>query len=95
MPKEIQELFSAFESLGYEWNEFHVYRHPRESRKFVVDFASGCSCNYYETPSLRYLEGETPMGKREVYAEFSKWFGRGDYMHGTKSDNMERLRSSL
>jgi hypothetical protein len=95
MPKEIEELFSAFQSLGYDWHEFHVYRHPRESRKYVIDIDSGCSCDYYVVPSVKTLEAETPMGKREVYAAFLRWFGVGEYVDGTKIDNMERLRSSL
>lgn len=95
MSKDVVEVFSAFESLGYDWNEFHVYRHPRNSRKFVVMTDSGCSCSSFEVPTLSILENETPLGKREVYAAFLNWFGRGDYMHGTKIDNLERLRSSL
>ena len=95
MVKVVQELFSAFESLGYDWNEFHVFRHPREARKYAVVIQGGCSCVSFEMSSIADLEAETPMGKREVYAEFTKWFGRGDYMEGTKIDNLERLRSAL
>jgi hypothetical protein len=91
----VSELFSAFESLGYDWNEFHVYRHPRYPHKYVVATDAGCSCSYFAEPTVEDLEAETPLGKREVYAKFSEWFGRGDYMDGTKLANMERLRSSL
>lgn len=97
MAKEIKEKFSAFATAGYDWSEFHVYQHPRDSRKYVVVLDSGCSCNYYEVPSLATLEAETPLGKREVYKEFSSWWnGSGYYDNdGTKIDNLERLRSSL
>lgn len=95
MTKEIKELFSVGASIGYEWDEFHVYRHPLNSRKYVVYVDNGCSCNYYETPSLAHLEAETPLGKREVYAKFSEWWPGANYCSGTKIDNLERLRASL
>lgn len=95
MVKTVEEMFAAFESQGWDWNEFHVYRHPRETRKYAVVIDSGCSCDGFTQPSLAMLEAETPIGKREVYKAFTEWFGRGDFMEGTKIDNMERLRSSL
>lgn len=98
MTKRVVEKFSVGSSGGYEWTEFHVYQHPREPRKFVTWSDSGCSCNWYEAPTLEQLEACTPEGKREVYAEFSKWWDSiGTYYDcsGTKIDNLERLRSSL
>ncbi len=91
------ELFSAFASWGYDWDEFHVYRHPTNRRKFIVDYEGGCSCNYYETPTIEQAESMQPLGKREVYAEFSKWWDRTGYSDksGTKVDNLQRLRDSL
>lgn len=95
MAKKAKQVFEAFQSLGYDWNSFHVYKHPLERGKYVAIQQGGCSCNSYVTPSIETLSASTPLGKREVYAVFSKWFGRGDYMQGTKIANMERLRSSL
>lgn len=97
MAKKIVELFYAAADLSCEWNEFYVYRHPRESSKYAVDYDSGCSCDGYEIPTLALLEAFTPLGKREVYAEFSKWFDAiNNYdKPGTKIDVLERLRAAL
>lgn len=96
----LKELFSAWQSErdgGYDWSELKVYRHPRESRKYIVVSQGGCSCNSFEAPSVREAEGMTPLGKREVVAKFSKWFDRSSYLsnNGTKIDNLARLRASL
>ena len=97
--REVVEKFSVTVG-GYQWTTFAVYRHPREAGKYVVSDQGGCSCNSFEQPTLKQLESEQPLGKREVYAEFSEWwnsakFYREDYCEGTKIDNMERLRASL
>jgi hypothetical protein len=93
----LEDLFSAFASAGYDWDEFHVFRHPLNRRKYVVDHEGGCSCNSFEPPTLEQAEAMQPLGKREVYEEFSKWWDRTGYSDksGTKIDNMERLRASL
>lgn len=92
--KTVTELFEYSKALGWEWDEFHVYKHPREPKKYVVDIQAGCSCDYYNVPSLAELEAETPVGKREVYAAFSTWWNNDD-CQGTKIDILQSLRDSL
>jgi hypothetical protein len=89
----MKELFTAFTSHGYDWSEFHVYRHPLNARKYAVRTQSGCSCNYFVNPTKDELKDSPQLGKREVYAKFSTWWGRGNA--GTRVDNMQRLHSSL
>lgn len=74
-----------------------MYRHPRERRKYIVVTGSGCSCNTFEAPSLREAEAMTPLGKREVQEQVSKWFNSPGYLmnSGTWAATLERLRSSL
>ena len=90
----MEELFSYSKSIPYEADEFYVFRHPRERRKYAVHIDGGCSCYEGIQVSLAELEGYTPMGKREVYAEFSKWWNDDDCM-GTKIDVLQSLRDAL
>lgn len=91
----VTEVFSVEAGDGYDWNQFNVYRHPADRRKFVVDEQSGCSCHYYVVPTTFDLRGSNPLSKKEVYEEFSTWWDRKHHNSGTKIDNMQRLRDAL
>ncbi len=97
MTKELKELFSASAARSWEWDEMHVYRHPRERRKYIFVSGSGCSCDYYEQPTYEQAEAMTPLGKREVYAKFSEWWDSTDPYErpGAKVDYLQRLRDAL
>lgn len=90
----IVEKFSYSQGAAYEADEFYVYQHPRERRKYVVHIDGGCSCYVYEPPTVQELEAETPLGKREVYAAFLKWWNAA-FSSDTKLSVMESLRNSL
>jgi len=91
---EIVELFSYGQGAAYEADEFYVYKHPKYPRKYAVDIDGGCSCYVYEPPTVEQLSAETPLGKREVYAAFLKWWDP-DYSHDTKLAVMDSLRAAL
>lgn len=64
----MQEIYSAQDdTLGYEWNEFHVYRD--EDYAYRVDRQTGCSCSMYEPMP----EQCTPLDKGGVIHDFTKW----------------------
>lgn len=94
---DLVEVFYASASARWEVYDFHVFRHPRNSRKFITHIGAGCSCYEFEPPTRAEAEAMTPLGKREVYAAFSKWWDSAppaDHS-GTKVDNLQRLRDSL
>ena len=91
----VTEVFTVEAGYGYEWSEFHVYRHPADRSKFVIDEQNGCSCNYYVPPTHSELQGSTPLSKHEVYVRFSAWWDDDCHNSGTKIDNMQHLRDAL
>ncbi len=86
------EIYSTSDdTLGYEWNELHVY--VREfgdtRRRYYIHIESGCSCNNYETPEW---EREWSIGwntREEVIREFNSWNGFESPMNKTRE--LERL----
>jgi hypothetical protein len=97
MSKQLEHLFSIENSPPYEWNEFHVFKHPLQPRKYFFDIDSDCSCSNYELPSLEFAKAATPVGKLEVYAAFSTWWDstNEEDQSMTKAAATERLRASL
>ncbi len=90
----VVELFSYGQGAAYEADEFYVYKHPKFPRKYAINIDGGCSCYSYTPPTVEQLSAEMPMGKREVYAAFLRWWNP-EYSADTKLAVMENLRSSL
>lgn len=93
MSKTLATEIWKYESGGYQWVDFYVYQHPRESEKYAADIQSGCSCYRYETPDDFNLATETPLTKAEV---ISRWQDFADDMSAQeKVRGLENLQEVL
>jgi hypothetical protein len=92
-----ESIWSKDSGGGYEWAEFHVYRHPREEGRYVADWASGCSCYGYEHPMDEELASETPLDKAGVVKAYSEFVATNDYYFDAAdlTDGIEQLQTTL
>lgn len=90
------ETIWNYQSGGYEWADFYVYQHPRQTDKYVVDDQSGCSCSSYETPADEDLEANSPMTKAQVVETWKSWSTYNYYMdEQEKARGLEQLQDVL
>lgn len=86
---------------GYEWAEFHVYRHPIQPNKYTWHSDSGCSCYSYQTPSITMLTAQEPLNKKGIREAFSTWWDKNYWFDSrennavTKAGHMEKLNEAI
>ncbi len=88
------EIYSTSDdTLGYEWNELHVYCRLFGDirRRYFIHIESGCSCDFYEPPKWESLDGWST--REEVIRIFNKWNGFKSPMNKTRE--LERLVQAL
>lgn len=94
----MKQVFYVTTGGGYEWADWAVYTHPRESKRFAVYTDYGCSCNGFEPPSEKDLEGDSPLRRKEVIAMFREWWDNRSYDGRSYVDRegyVERIMESL
>lgn len=94
-PVEVYRLEGG--GCGYEWAELRVYKHPRHSNMFAVFSDSGCSCSYYEDPSVEELGVMQPRTFAEVQRDLQE-FVTDNQFYFTFSEGLtaiERWRSTF
>lgn len=91
------EVFLASSGGGYEWAEFRVFTHPLRPDMYVTDWESGCSCNYYDYPSIEALGTYPPKTKTEVREELIKFLSANCHYFpaGTALDLVEKLHTTV
>lgn len=57
------EVFFVEAHSSFDWTEIHIHRHPLVPERFAFDAQSGCSCNYYNRPSIEELGAREPVSK--------------------------------
>lgn len=92
-----ESIWSKDSGGGYEWAEFHVYNHPREQGRYVVNWDSGCSCYGYDTPTDEELSTESPVDKAGVIAAYKEFVNVNEYYFDAadKTDGIEALNQVL
>lgn len=93
---EIREVFSVDDGRNdYEWSELHVYVHPANGRRFALHEDSGCSCNYYEQPTVAELRALQPVTMTEARKQISAWLDAENYSPDSKARELERAHLAL
>jgi hypothetical protein len=88
------EIYSTQDdTLGYEWNELHVYVRTFGDPKwrYYIDIDSGCSCDYYDPPDWPNVNNWDT--REDVIREFNQWNGFESPMNKTRE--LERLIQAM
>jgi hypothetical protein len=75
-------------SGDYEWAEAHVYIHPSVGGRYIIDTASGCSCESYTKPAMADLRKMEPLVAAQVRYQVVQFFRA----HQSKFDSGDVVR---
>lgn len=93
----MEPVFEIDETVSYEWCHFAAYPHPSNPGRYAVFTNSGCSCDYWEHPTVEEARAEVPLSRpqvRKAMTEFMDYY-KAYINAGEAIRNLERFETEM
>lgn len=61
-----EPVFEIEDGVQFEWCRFAVYPHPAGVGRYATFWNSGCSCSFWEVPTLEEVRAAEPKTRADV-----------------------------